>query len=238
MSVQWGDAAVEGNDNQWRAIGQWTTKLEADRPDPSPEITAKAQTLIAGAPDFYTKLSRITEYIQKNIRYFIVARGIGGLQANHAADIFRNRYGDCKDKTTLLISMLQVAGIHACLRARRRPPRCRRSRFAFLYGNHMITAIEIPADVGVLDPRLQAIVKANDGKRYLIFDPTNERTPVGNLPSYEQGSYGTLAAGASSQIIALPVLDPDTNGTDAQRLLHPLRRRHPHRLGRHLSHRP
>ena len=85
MSVQWGDAAVDGTDNQWRAIGQWVTTLEAGRPDPSPEITAKAQALIAGAPDFYTKLSRITEFIQKNIRYFIVMRGIGGLQANHAA---------------------------------------------------------------------------------------------------------------------------------------------------------
>jgi hypothetical protein len=59
-----------------------------------------------------------------------------------------------------------------------------------------------------------AIVKAKDGKRYLIFDPTNERTPVGNLPSYEQGSYGTLAAGSSSQIVALPILSPDANGTD------------------------
>ena len=66
----------------------------------------------------------------------------------------------------------------------------------------MITAIEIPADIQ--DPRLMAIVKAKDGKRYLIFDPTNERVPIGNLPSYEQGSYGTLAAGASSQVIALP----------------------------------
>ena len=56
--------------------------------------------------------------------------------------------------------------------------------------------------------------KPADGKRYLIFDPTNEHTPVGNLPSYLQGSYGTLAAGASSQIIALPVLDPDANGTE------------------------
>ena len=113
MSVQWGDAAVEGKENQWRAIGQWVTTLEANRPDPSPEIVAETQKLIAGAPDFYTKLSRITESIQKNIRYFIVMRGIGGLQANHAADIFRNKYGDCKDKTTLLISMLQAAGIHA-----------------------------------------------------------------------------------------------------------------------------
>ena len=212
MSVQWGDAAVEGTDNQWRAIGQWLTTLEANRPDPSPEITAQTTSLIAGAPDFYTELSRITDFVQKNIRYFIVMRGIGGLQANHAADIYRNKYGDCKDKTTLLISMLQVAGIHAFYM----PVDDRRGivdpNDPSLYGNHMITAIEVPADVQ--DPRLMAIVKAKDGKRYLIFDPTNERTPVGNLPSYEQGSYGTLAAGPSSQIVALPVLSPDANGTE------------------------
>jgi transglutaminase-like putative cysteine protease len=212
MSVQWGDAAVEGKDNQWRAIGEWETKLEANRPAPSPEITAQTQSLIAGAPDFYARLSRITEYIQKNIRYFIVMRGIGGWQANPAADIFRNRYGDCKDKTTLLISMLQVAGIHAVYL----PVDVRRgyidpdapSRF----GDHMITAIEIPVDVQ--DPRLKAIVKAKDDKRYLIFDPTDERTPVGNLRSALQGGYGTLAAGPASQILALPVLDPEANGTE------------------------
>jgi hypothetical protein len=212
MSVQWGDAAVEGKDNQWRAIGQWVTALEANRPDPSPEITAEVRALIAGAPDFYTKLSRIADSIQKNIRYFVVMRGIGGLQANRAADIFRNRYGDCKDKTTLLISMLQVAGIHAFYV----PVDDRRGIVdpddPSLVGDHMITAIEIPPDVQ--DPRLMAIVKAKDGKRYLIFDPTNERTPIGNLPSYLQGSFGTLAAGPASQIIALPVLSPDANGTE------------------------
>jgi hypothetical protein len=212
MSVMWGDVAVDGKDNQWRAIGQWTTTLQEHRPDPSPEITAQTQSLIAGAPDYYTKLSRITEYIQKNIRYFIVERGIGGYQAHPAADIFRNRYGDCKDKTTLLISMLQVAGIHAFYM----PVDDRRGvvdpDVPSIYGNHMITAIEIPSDVQ--DPRLKAIVKAGDGKRYLIFDPTDERTPVGNLPSEEQGSYGTLAAGAASQVIALPILDPGANGTE------------------------
>ena len=212
MSVQWGEAAVAGRDNQWRAIGKWVTALEANRPDPSPEITAKTQQLVAGAPDFYTKLSRITESIQKDIRYFVVSRGIGGLQANHASDIFRNRYGDCKDKTTLLISMLQVAGIHAFYV----PVDNRRGivdpKDPSLLGDHMITAIEVPADVQ--DARLKAIVKAADGKRYLIFDPTDERTPAGNLPSYEQGGYGILAAGDSSQIIALPVLGPDANGTE------------------------
>lgn len=212
MSVQWGDAAIPGTENEWKAIGEWETALEADRPIPSPEITTYTQSLIAGAPDFYTKLSRITDAIQKNIRYFIVARGIGGWQANHAADIFRNRYGDCKDKTTLLIAMLRVAGINAFYV----PVDDRRGVVdpgePSVLGNHMITAIEIPADLS--DPRLMAVVKAHDGKRYLIFDPTNERTPVGNLPSYEQGSYATLAAGSASQVIALPVLPPEANGTD------------------------
>ena len=212
MNVQWGVAAVEGKENQWRALGQQWTALETNRADPSPDITAQTQTLIAGAPDFYTRLSRITDFIQKNIRYFIVERGIGGWKANQAADIYRNKYGDCKDKTTLLISMLQVAGIHAFYV----PVDDRRGVVDVddpsFYGNHMITAIEVPADIQ--DARLQAIVKANDGKRYLIFDPTNEHTPVGNLPAYEQGSYGILAAGPASQVIALPVLPPDANGND------------------------
>jgi hypothetical protein len=77
-------------------------------------------------------------------------RGIGGLRANYASDIYRNKYGDCKDKTTLLISMLQVAGIHAFYV----PVDDRRGIVdpddPSLYGNHMITAIEVPS--GVDDP--------------------------------------------------------------------------------------
>jgi hypothetical protein len=211
MSVAWGELAAEGKDNQWRAIGQWWVQLETHRPDPSPEITAKAQELTAGASDFFTKLTNITSYIQKNVRYFVVERGIGGQQAHFAADIYRNRYGDCKDKTTLLISMLQVAGIKAYYL----PVDHRRSfvdpQMPSTEGDHMITAIELPADVK--DARLQAVVAAKDGKRYLIFDPTDERTPVGNLPSELQGGYGLLASGGSSQVIQLPVLDPVENGT-------------------------
>jgi len=212
MTVQWGDAAVDGRDNEWKAIGAWVTGLEADRPLPTPDISTSTQALIAGAPDLYTKLSRITESIQKNIRYFIVERGISGFQANHAADIFRNRYGDCKDKTTLLIAMLRVAGINAYYM----PVDSHRGivdpDVPSIYGNHMITAIEVPADVN--DERLMAVTRGHDGRRYLIFDPTNERTPVGNLPAYLQGSYGILSAGPASQVLALPILPPEGNGNE------------------------
>jgi len=146
-----------------------------------------------------------------------VMRGIGGYQANRAADIFRNRYGDCKDKTTLLISMLQVVGLHGFYVAvDDRRDVVDPAEPSLTIGNHMITAIEIPDDVvkAGIDPRLKAIVKARNGKQYLIFDPTNQTTPVGNLPSYEQGSYGLLSAGTASQVIGLPVLAPDANGTE------------------------
>lgn len=210
MSVKWGDSAVNGAANQWRAIGLWQQNLEEHRTDPSPAIVAKAHELTAGAPDFYSKLSRITDYIQKNIRYFIVARGIGGWQAHYADDIFRNGYGDCKDKTTLLISMLQAIGIRAYYLHVDSSRGIINPEAPSLIGNHMITAIELPAAES--DPRLQARVRTADGKTLLIFDPTDEVTPVGLIRGQLQGAWGNLANGDASQVLQMPVLSPDSAG--------------------------
>jgi hypothetical protein len=210
MSIKWGDDAVNGTDNQWRAIGLWQEQLEQHRPDPTPEITVKTQELTTGATDFYTKLSRITDYIQKNIRYFIVAKGIGGWQAHYAGDIYRNRYGDCKDKTTLLISMLQAIGIRAYYLHVDSRRGIIDPKDPSLAGNHMITAIEVPD--GVNDPRLMALVNAVNGKNLLIFDPTDEETPVGLIRAALQGAYGNISNGADSQVLPLPVLPPESAG--------------------------
>jgi hypothetical protein len=210
MTVMWGDEAVKGPENQWRALGQWEENLEEHRPDPTPEITAEAQQLVAGAPDLYTKLSRITSYIQNNIRYFIIVKGIGGWQAHYAGDIYRNRYGDCKDKTTLLISMLQAVGIRAYYLHVNSERGVIDPSAPSLMGNHMITAIELPD--GENDPRLMARVKAANGKTLLIFDPTDEETPVGLIREELQGAYGNIANGADSQVLRMPVLPPESAG--------------------------
>ncbi len=206
MTVTWGDLAVKGADSQWRAIGLWMDQLEAHRPDPTPEITAQAQQLVAGAPDLYTKLSRISAYIQKNVRYFIITKGIGGWQAHYAGDIYRNRYGDCKDKTTLLISMLQAVGIRAFYLHVDSERGVIDPSAPSLIGNHMITAIELPD--GTNDPRLRALVKAANGKTLLIFDPTDEETPLGLIRGELQGAYGNLGDGPDSQVLEMPVLPP------------------------------
>jgi len=212
VSIKWGDSAVNGAANQWREIGEWMDQLEAHRPDPTPEITAEAQQLTAGAPDLYAKLSRITEYIQNNIRYFIVIRGIGGFQAHYAADIFRNRYGDCKDKTTLLISMLQAIGIRAYYLHVDSERGVIDPAEPSVIGDHMIAAIELPA--GTSDPRLMARVTTAAGKNLLIFDPTDEETPVGLIRGELQGAWGNLADGDASQAIRMPVLTPESAGLD------------------------
>jgi len=79
-----------------------------------------------------------------------------------------------------------------------------------LIGNHMITAIELPD--GESDPRLLSRVKAVTGKTLLIFDPTDEVTPVGLIRSELQGGYGNIANGASSQVLRMPVLPPEAEG--------------------------
>jgi hypothetical protein len=73
----------------------------------------------------------------------------------------------------------------------------------------MIGAIEIPG--GYQSPKLHSVVTAKTGKRYLIFDPTWDKTPFGQLEDNLQGSYGVLMEGANSQIIELPVMSPDLN---------------------------
>ena len=75
-----------------------------------------------------------------------------------------------------------------------------------LMGNHMITAIELPD--GESDPRLQAVVKDAKGKTLLIFDPTDEETPLGLIRGELQGAYGNLANGTDSAVLQMPVLLP------------------------------
>jgi hypothetical protein len=139
-------------------------------------------------------------------------KGIGGWQAHYAADIYRNRYGDCKDKTTLLISMLQAIGIraHYLVVAVGELQGAVNPDAPAHFSNHVITAIELPN--GENDPRLAARVKAVSGRTLLIFDPTDEVTPVGLIRGELQGEYGNLANGNDSQVLRMPVLPPESGG--------------------------
>ncbi|WP_158749766.1 transglutaminase family protein [Acidobacterium sp. S8] len=157
--------------------------------------------------DFTARAEKIAEFLQREIRYVGIEIGIGGYQPHPAAAVFHNRYGDCKDKATLLIAMLNSIGVHATYVLVDTRRGFVDADVPSIDGNHAIAAIEVPD--GYNDARLKTIVKTSNGQRFLIFDPTNQYVPLGLLPTYLQGSYGTLVNGVKSQVIQLPVVPPD-----------------------------
>jgi transglutaminase-like putative cysteine protease len=134
-------AASQGT---WQGIGEWYQTLSKDRLVATPEIIAKAKELAAGKTDFYDRTEAIAEFVQKQVRYFVIEMGIGGYQPHFAGDIFRNRYGDCKDKATLLSAMLSAVDIHAALVMVDSHRGVIDPDAPSIVGNHMIAAIEIP----------------------------------------------------------------------------------------------
>jgi Domain of Unknown Function with PDB structure (DUF3857)/Transglutaminase-like superfamily len=194
----------------WDQIGRWYIQLTADRRTVTPELAAKVQQLVAGQSTFDGKVRALAQFMQTEVRYVGIEIGIGGWQPHPAADVFHARYGDCKDKATLLQTMLQAAGIgsaYLVINTRRgvADPAVP-SAFSF---NHVIVAIEIPA--GVNPAAYQSVITSRSGQRYLVFDPTDEYTPVGELRSELQQSYALLVTDSGGEMIRTPLLAPDSN---------------------------
>jgi tetratricopeptide (TPR) repeat protein len=97
----------------WQDVGAWYNALQQDRVKPNGEIRSKAAELTKNAADESARLHAIYNYVSLQFRYIGVAFGIGRYQPHAAAEVLANQYGDCKDKHTLLASLLDAAGINA-----------------------------------------------------------------------------------------------------------------------------
>jgi hypothetical protein len=194
----------------WQDVGKWYAGLAADRRVASPEIKQKVLDLTAGSNDTLSKLQALTGFVQKEIRYVAIEIGIGGFQPHPAESVFTNRYGDCKDKATLLAAMLHEIGIDSLyvfvntdrgVIAPDSPPG--------LNFDHVILAIPLPA--GVPDTGLWAVVTHPRYGRLLLFDPTSTLTPLGYLPWEEQANYGLLTSADGGEVIRMPLLPASAN---------------------------
>jgi tetratricopeptide (TPR) repeat protein len=96
----------------WEEVGRWYGALQEDRVKPTPEIRAKAQELTKNTATEEAKVRAIYNYVSTEFRYIGVSFGIGRYQPHAAAEVLGNQYGDCKDKHTLLASLLEATGIH------------------------------------------------------------------------------------------------------------------------------
>ncbi|MFZ1011302.1 MAG: DUF3857 and transglutaminase domain-containing protein [Candidatus Sulfotelmatobacter sp.] len=95
----------------WEDVGRWYWNLQKDRIEPTPAVRAKAAELTKGMADDAAKLRAIYNFVSLQYRYIGIAFGIGRYQPHAADDVLSNSYGDCKDKHTLLASLLQASGV-------------------------------------------------------------------------------------------------------------------------------
>jgi tetratricopeptide (TPR) repeat protein len=95
----------------WEQVGRWYASLEGPQRVPTAEIRKKAAELVAGRTTELAKLEALYEFVGTSFRYVSLSLGAGRYQPRSAADVLREQYGDCKDKHTLLASLLDAVGM-------------------------------------------------------------------------------------------------------------------------------
>lgn len=195
----------------WTEMGKWYLNLTNGRRDASPQIKQQVTSLTASAHTTLEKMKALASFVQHDVRYVAIELGIGGWQPHSATDVFSHHYGDCKDKATLLSSMLSQIGVesfYVVINSERGTvtPGMPASVGGF---DHVVLAIKLPDDV--TDPSLVAVVQHPRLGRILYFDPTNELTPFGQIGGYLQANYGLLVTSEGGELVELPEQPPAMN---------------------------
>jgi tetratricopeptide (TPR) repeat protein len=97
----------------WREVGEWYRGLAQPQAKVTPEIQAKADSLVKGIPAGPAQAQAIYDFVSSHIRYIGLSFGIGRYQPHSAETVLENGYGDCKDKHTLLAALLRAEGVEA-----------------------------------------------------------------------------------------------------------------------------
>lgn len=164
----------------WKTWLSWEQALLEGAFRDSPEIDALAQKLGDGATDAQERLLRVHQFVMEEIRYQQDYESfIAGVKPHPAPMVLERRYGDCKDKAVLFITLAKKLGLDAhfaLVRTRNAGPVI--DAVPMQQFNHAI--VYVPEQPGVaarfFDPTAELldldVVRSDDvGTRSLVFDP-------------------------------------------------------------------
>ncbi|MGC1462009.1 MAG: DUF3857 and transglutaminase domain-containing protein [Terracidiphilus sp.] len=97
----------------WQQVGAWYASLQKEPLEVTPSIQARATSLTKGLTSDEDKVRALFNDVALHIHYVGLDFGIGRYQPHAADDVLSNEYGDCKDKHTLLATLLKAVGIEA-----------------------------------------------------------------------------------------------------------------------------
>ncbi|HNH36707.1 MAG TPA: DUF3857 domain-containing protein, partial [Rhodocyclaceae bacterium] len=97
----------------WNDVARWGERLFRDAGRSSVAVRRKAEGIEAAASKGEDRLRMALDFVQNEVRYFGVEIGSGSHRPAEPDRVLEQRYGDCKDKTSLLIGLLREMGISA-----------------------------------------------------------------------------------------------------------------------------
>ena len=177
----------------WKEIYEWWKPLYLDKLTADDDMKNKVDELTKGKATRKEKIAAIYGFCAQDIRYVGVEYGDAGYEPHDAREIFRNKYGDCKDKSILLIALLKIAGIEA---------------YPVLISTR--DHVDISEDLPCLmfNHAITAVVSDKD----LIFmDATASTVSFGDLPEDDQDRRVLVFYPDHYEFVRTPLFDPEHN---------------------------
>ena len=204
-----GPAAIKS----WEEAGRSYHTLFDNGEKPETEIAAQVQSLSASASDQLSKIDALYNYVSRQIRYVAIEIGIGGYQPHLPADVFKNKYGDCKDKANLLISMLNKMKLrgYPALVGTRGDVEADPAAPTLATFDHMIVAFPVPDGLRSAVDKFPSYDSRN---QILWMDPTSETDPLGQVPEMDQGVFALIAYPERGDLQRIPQSPPGQNGSE------------------------
>lgn len=167
-----------------------------DKAAVSTEVQQQADAITQGISDKKAQAEAIYNWVSSNIRYVAVYFGAGGVVPHSAAEILKNRYGDCKDHVTLLEALLSAKGID--------------SQAVLVNAGNYYGIPKVAVMPGVFDHVITYLPEFD-----LYLDSTAEVATFGVLPASELGKVGLVLSADKAKIVTLPLSTPTNNSVTA-----------------------
>jgi tetratricopeptide (TPR) repeat protein len=155
---------------------------------------------IGSSTDRNEIINKALAAIEKNVRYAGVEVGEGSIVPRVPSQVINLKYGDCKDKATLLVAMLRAAGLKANVGLLRAG-----------------TGLDVHPDLPSLSEFNHVIVRV-EGDQPMWIDPTDEYSPAGRLSTQDQDRLVLIANPSTSALVRTPASDSNANRIIESRL--------------------
>jgi len=176
----------------WDDVGRWYWNLIADQMQDDGSLKKAALAATVGFTSLPDRVKAIHKLVVESTRYVGLEFGIHGYKPYKATQVFERRFGDCKDKATLLVSLLRTIGIKA--------------EIVLLRTRHSGRIDDKPASLAVFDHAI-AYVPALD----LYLDGTAEFSGLAEFPAEDQDVMALRVSAQETKLVKTPLLPSASN---------------------------